>query len=101
MSQLSLGEVLRDEGVERAAMDNGEWLVWIRREAVRFCARWGQVSSSDLRKIADRHDLQPFSDNAWGAVFRGAQWEAVGWEQNSRPSAHARHVRVWKYVGRR
>ena len=99
MTQLSLGEELRDEGIEATAKDNEQWLRWIRREAVKLSAKHGRVSSSDLRKIADAAKFQPFSENAWGAVFRVPGWEAIGWESNARASAHARAVRVWKYVG--
>lgn len=34
--------------------------------------------------------------NAAGSVFRGKQWECVGWKKSSRVTNHARRVMVWK-----
>jgi hypothetical protein len=97
--QLTLGETLRDKGLDLVEENAGDWIDWIRREAIQISARRGMVSASDLRKIADREGRQPHHPNAWGAVFRGRDWELVGFEKNSRPSAHARRVCLWHYKG--
>jgi hypothetical protein len=96
--QLSLGEVLRDEGIRAVAADNQEWLSVVRREAARLCARNGEVSSVELRAWCDERNYHPFSQNAWGAIFSGKQWQHVGWRKTEHADGHARDVKVWKYV---
>ena len=78
MTQLSLGEVARDEGIQRPAADNAEWLTAASRDAARVAARHGTVSSVDIRRWADAANFHPFSPNAWGAIFSGSQWEHTG-----------------------
>lgn len=101
--QLTLGEVLRDEGMERVAEHNTDWLSDARREAARVCARQGVVSAVEVRQWADRANdglgYYPDHPNAWGSIFRGPQWQATGeWVQCQHPDGHARSVRVWRYV---
>jgi hypothetical protein len=100
MAQLSLEdpEVLKREGMERAARTSPDWLSWARREAVKISCKTGSVSAVDIRKLCHEHDLWPQSDNAWGSLFRGKQWEHVGWTQAKHAEGHARDVKAWKYV---
>ena len=99
MRQLSLGEQLRDEGKAATADDNIEWLITVRRHAVRISAKVGQVSSVELRAWCDEHNYHPFSPAAWGTIFAGKQWEHVGWRKTQHADGHARDVKVWRYVG--
>jgi len=62
-----------------------------------IAVKQGHVSANDLRRVADYHDMQPDHHNAWGSVFRGPEWVAIGFEKNSRPSAHARRVLKWTW----
>ena len=98
-NQMRLGENLRNEGLRRIEANASDWLVWIRREAIKHSAKHGSVSSGDLRQIADEADNQPHHPNAWGAIFRQDCWDHVGYVKNRRPSAHYRDVKVWQYVG--
>ena len=102
-NQLSLGETLRDEGMERVAEHNKDWLSDARREAARVCAQKGSASAVDIRRWADRANdglgYYPDHPNAWGSIFRGAQWVPTGqWEKCQHPDGHARDVKVWRYV---
>lgn len=36
---------------------------------------------------------------AAGAVFRGKEWEFVGFTKSKRSTNHVRPVSIWKYVG--
>jgi hypothetical protein len=34
--------------------------------------------------------------NAWGSIFRGKEWECIGWRKSTRVSNHARAIRIWR-----
>jgi hypothetical protein len=34
--------------------------------------------------------------NAAGSIFRGVEWECVGWKQSERKTNHARAIRIWR-----
>ena len=95
--QLSLGQQLKEEGMAAVAANNEEWLVVVRCEAIRICARKGEVSSVELRAWCDEIDFHPRHPNAWGTIFSGKQWEHIGWRKTQHPDGHARDVKVWKY----
>lgn len=99
MDQMTLGEFLKKQGRDKVENNAGEWMGWIRREAILIAARNGTVTSSDLREVANRHDRQPHHPNAWGSVFRGKGWKLVGYEKSTVPSAHARRIAIWAYEG--
>lgn len=90
------GRDLRDAGIARVSIGRDEWLAKARRTAVTVAKRTGQVSINDVRRFVDLpEDCSP---NLWGAVFRGGNFEAVGYCQATHPSAHSRVVRVYKLI---
>lgn len=91
------GEVRKLIGLNRVEAHAGDWLAWIRQQALEFCRVHGSVSADDLRQICDQHGRQPHHVNAWGAVFRGNEWEMIGRRTSRTDSAHAREIKVWKY----
>ena len=90
------GEQLKIDGLDRVATSNAEWLTWIRKHARYTCHKQGTVSADDLRTIADRHNRHPHHPNAWGAVFRGSEWELTGYKKSRYVSNHARRIAVWR-----
>lgn len=38
--------------------------------------------------------------NAAGGIFKGREWEFIRYENSVRIQAHARTIRVWRYVGK-
>lgn len=58
----------------------------------------GRVTADDVvATCADRGvDLPRMLGNAMGALFRGAEWEMVGYEKSERVSRHGNVIRVWR-----
>lgn len=102
MMQLSLeeGRKLKQEGLDRVAEDNTEFLLKMRYEAMRISQERGWVSSDDLRVYASQLDLAPTHQNAWGCLFKGPNWKVVGRRKSAVPGNHAREIRIWQYVER-
>jgi len=96
--QYTLGEVLKIEGLDRVESNNEDWVTAARRQAVRYSAANGSVSAVELRKWADAVGWHPDHPNAWGSVFRGSQWLAVGYRKTEHAEGHARDIKVWKYI---
>jgi hypothetical protein len=43
-------------------------------------------------------ELRPGCWGNWaGAIFRGKEWEMVGWTVSTRPESHARAIRIWRW----
>lgn len=99
----SSGPARRDAALTRQEAVNRQWLVAMRAEAVRLARDpWpaAGITADDLRDFADRlrreRGLVPRSPNAAGAIFRGPQWEHVGWIKSRKPGHHATDLRVWR-----
>jgi len=77
-------------------------LVDLAREvAMQLAARDGQVTSSDVLTILRRRGYGPVLDQTdtrfMGAVFRGQEWERVGYLSGTdSPGSHSRPVAVWR-----
>lgn len=96
--QMSLfeGERRKVLGRSRVEANSIEWIDEIRAAAKRRCHRYGQVSIDDLRVYADTHDRHPHHRNSWGAVFKGAEWIAVGYVKSRYTTNNARRITVWR-----
>jgi len=100
---LGLGEELREMGKETARLNRAELLDLARRLAVEIA-----LSQSDRLATADdiqfalayRGHYPEDLGNAAGSLFRGQEWETVGWIQSARASNHARAIRIWRYRGK-
>jgi len=90
------GECRRAIGLDSVEGSNMEWIDWIRGRARLIATRQGHVHTGELRRVAAFHDWEPEHPNAWGAVFRGGEWEPIGLVKNETPSAHARRIFRWK-----
>ena len=99
MNQMSLfdAEGQKREGLDAVERHNRSWVEHMRKVAREICERRGYVTIDDLRSYADEHDMPPHHQNAWGAVFRGAEWVANGYTKSKLSSNHARRVCVWYY----
>lgn len=98
MSQMDLwamGERLAARGLDAVEANSDGWVDRMRAHARSICAIRGEVSTDDLRRIADRDRDQPHSPNAWGAIFRAKGWRCVGRTKSTYGSNHGREVRVW------
>ena len=93
---LSLGESLRDDGLDRVEGNNSKWIELAREYAVVFCKRHDTVSADDIRDWAERMNYWPQHSNAFGALFRPKCWLFTGWKQSKHASNHARAIRVWR-----
>jgi hypothetical protein len=85
----------RNLGIERVASRNVEFLRRCREFALAVCISSGSVTIEDVRDFARAQGLVPTHPNAWGAVFKTADFEPVGYHVNTIESAHARTVRRW------
>ena len=92
-----LGLNLRDRGLDSVETNSMTFQERMRREAIRICRRKGWVDSDDLREFAEAEGIEPHHPNAWGAVFRGANWVTVGITNSRVPTNHARLIRRWAY----
>lgn len=96
---LSEGSRLRDEGKARVAAKNRAFIDQMRSEARCISRRDGSVSIDALRSYAESIEWEPTHRNAWGTVFKGRGWKAIGWQQSRIPTNRARVIRVWRWEG--
>ena len=89
------GQQQKLDGLDSVESNNKRFVRDFRELAVSLAECNGTVTSDDLRKIADKIDVQPNHCNAWGAVWRSKQFKAVGWTQSEIPSCHGRGIRIW------
>ena len=103
---LSLGEKLRDEGMERAATaepegeTSREELIELCRETARdlLSRELSEVTIDEVRSKLNLYKGPPNSQNWIGSVFRHKDFEATGKVRKSQlPSNRASLVRVWKF----
>lgn len=103
MTQLTLdaahGAALQQQGLEAVETNNVIWLSKMRWYAKEQSARYGMVTSDDVRLYATSHGLYPTHHNAWGAVFRGHGWRCIGRKPSELATNHYREIRVWKWEG--
>jgi hypothetical protein len=92
------GEALKAAGLDRVMARNCEWITAMRAEAIRLSQANGCVTVDELRAFALQHGSVPTHDNAWGGIFRGPRWKAIGRRKSQWPSSHAREVKIWRYV---
>lgn len=71
-----------------------EFLVKARATARRHALNHGTVTIDDVRWLTPLPD--GMSPNVFGAVFRGNEWECVGFEASTRVLARARTIRRYR-----
>ena len=94
-----LGLALKESGLDAIEVSNAAWLKKMREYAVTFSRFTGEVSADDVRRYAEQVHWKPHHSNAYGGIFRGTGWKAIGYTQSQHPSNHGRTIRVWRWVG--
>lgn len=92
----STGEELRDGGLDKVEKSHGRWVDRMRELARQIARSRGFVSADDLRDHANKTGDHPHHQNAWGAIFRGAEWELWRYTKSRHATNHARRIGVWK-----
>jgi hypothetical protein len=91
--KVSVGHMLRDQGLQRVASNHENWLAKARAYAWVIARAKGVVSINDLRS---RFTLPAGAHhNLWGAVFHCADFRPTGLTQAAHAAAHARTVREY------
>lgn len=98
MTQLELGQKLKEEGQALCESNNAQFVDRMRQAALIMAGQNGSVTVDDLRDYAGRLGIQPKSKAAWGCIFKGPGWKSVGFVRTRRPSSHARFIMQWQYV---
>lgn len=97
MTQLTIGEALKERGQRRATDAAIDWheqaLAWIRRAP-------GEFSADDLVAAVGLPNASASNrNNAVGAAFTAARRLGLiarsGWTSSTRPESHGRVVAVW------
>ena len=88
----------RDQGIRSVGVNSGVFVPALRSVARAISEDKGQVSSDELRAWAARHQIRPHTSHAWGAIFRGKQWQCIGRKKSSFVSNHGRQIHVWRYT---
>jgi hypothetical protein len=79
-----------------------------RAEILHFAKRMArEIALSRLSRECDADDVarrltkgqRKALGNAAGGIFKGREWQFVRYTTCTRISAHARDIRVWRYVG--
>lgn len=94
MNSFYTGRNLRDDALLTLEEKRVEWINKARAQAVAIARRAGRVTINDVRKEMELpEDYHP---NTWGAVLRGSQFKAIGFDQAVHPAAHARTIRLYQ-----
>jgi hypothetical protein len=90
------GEQLKIDGMEAVETSNPEFVSAMRLYALQYAAKYGEVSSNELRAEARNRGIEPEHPNAWGSVFNTPALVSCGFTTATTPSCHARIIRIWK-----
>jgi len=86
----------RDKGMAKATNKRMELLSTARDLAKRLAELYGRVTADQVRAEYEYRGGN-WSDlgNAAGSIFKGKQWQCVGFENSTVTTSHARALRVW------
>jgi hypothetical protein len=94
------GEQLKLEGMTRAADNNGMILKLYQSTAERLGRMGYPITIDTVHLELAIYGLGPVDiGNAAGSVFKGKDWERVGFRKADRFSSHARMLSLWKWKG--
>ena len=86
----------RDEGMDRAAEKRKHDLLLAKSIAVEI-AKAAMNQSCSINDVQHRLAILGIDlGNAAGSVFKGGEWERVGFGQAEKVSSHARVISVWR-----
>lgn len=90
-------EKAKRRGMDFAAQHKGSLLAKARGFAMDLALIDGQVNADDIQDYLLKLGFSSASlGNAAGSIFRGPEWECVGWQKSERVSNHGRMIRVWR-----
>jgi hypothetical protein len=93
---LALAEKEKLYGLDRAEFNDEGFVHSMRHVARELIKQYGRITTDDLRKFAIDHDIAPKSGHAWGAIFKGKEFEVCGMTKSKLVSNHARMIREWR-----
>lgn len=108
-----LAQELKERGMAQAILKNdGERvkMLELARHIARSYARThGRVTADDVREVMCGRQTTP-SDiglgyhwrelgNAAGSIFRGNEWECIGWEKSGFDTRHGNRIGVYRWKG--
>lgn len=95
-----LSELAKEEGMHAAKVSRAKILAVAKELAEQLAIRHGVVNIDDVQAVLIQWGHHPSElGNAAGSVFRGEQWECVGFVASNRVSNHTRFVRNWRLKG--
>lgn len=92
---LALAEQAKTYGLNLVEVNNENFVQSMRQVARGMIKEYGYITTDDLRKFADKHNIIPNSSNAWGAILKGKEFVACGYEKSKLVSNHARKITKW------
>ncbi len=96
-SNLEFEREKRDFAMALAAEANPTVLRIFRCIAVELYEQTGEpISVVDVRNRAQTCGVHYESGNWLGSLFKGGEWEPVGFTQVTHKGGHARNVRTWR-----
>ena len=93
------GQAAKEQGLDRACNPHfrKDLLERARKQALRCALIKGDITFDDVYQVMALWQQQPERlGNAAGAVFRGDEWECIGWKPSERVTNHKRPIRIWR-----
>jgi hypothetical protein len=90
-------ELRKAAGLAQVYRHNETWVSIARRCAESIAREHGTVTADEVRNVLYPLGYIPRHPNAWGAVFKGTQFEWTGeWIKSRIPERHGNNIRVWR-----
>ena len=102
MNQIPLfknGAELKRLGLDSIEINHGDFIGTARQFATLLAQKNGRVTMDDVRDVLDKLGIEPKHANVYGAIFRGDEWQCIGWTRSKRPSNHYRAIQMWSLNG--
>jgi hypothetical protein len=94
------GQAAKEQGLDRACNPHfrKNLLQYAKNTAYLIAYCEGQATFDDVyRDMENGKTMRPeLLGNAAGAVFRGEEWECIGWKPSERVTNHKRPIRIWR-----
>lgn len=95
----SPGELAKQRGLDAVESRDPSFVTTMRQIAKSISLRDGQVTSDDLRRYAQAHEIRPAHPNTWGSIFRGPGWEQLGFTHSAKVTNRHRRITIWRWKG--
>lgn len=96
MTQLSQGLKQKELGLSIVEANNATFVETGRGIARMLIQKHGKTSMDEVRDKLEEMGLQPKHKNAFGAIFRSPEFEAIGFKASTHESRHCGMQRVWR-----